>query len=212
LSARRDDGFTLLELILSLAMLAIMVVIVFGTFRVGVRAWEKGERDIEVRHRQRIVLEQMRRQLVSMSTRHLVNDGNEPFFPIGSPQRLQFISEVPLLPGNDFGLVYVEYRVEPDQDDGMVLKVFERNLVFLEASFLEQEPDEDAFVELLPGLTEAAFSYRSRPEEGQEGTWQEEWLPDDEMMFPRAVRFSYAAGDAYPAATVIAAIEWEEGR
>jgi len=210
--AARDGGFTLLELILALTVLAVLVAIVSGTFRVGVRAWEKGESDIEVRHRERTVLEQMRRQMASMSTRMLLNDGKEPFFPLGSPAKLRFVSEVPLLPGNAYGLVFVEYRIEAGQDDRAALKIFERNLVFLDESFLEREPDEDDFVELLPGLQEAVFSYRSRPEEGQEGRWEEEWKPEDEKKFPRAVRLSVTPGGNAPPAAVIAGIEWEEGR
>jgi len=45
------DGFTLLELLISMTILAMIVVIIFGAFRVGIRAWEKGEKDLGVRQR-----------------------------------------------------------------------------------------------------------------------------------------------------------------
>ena len=208
---RRAGGFTLLELMLALSVLAVMVVIVSGTFRVGVRAWEKGESDIETRHRERIVLEQVRRQMASTSTRPLLNNGQDPFFPLGTEKRLQFISEVPVLPGDAFGLVFVEYRVERGPEDLAVLKIFERNLVFLEESFLDHEPDEDQFLELLPGLKDASFAYRSRPEEGQEGVWQEEWQPESEKKFPRGIKLSVTPAGPAPAVSIIAGIEWQEG-
>ena len=204
-----NKGFTLLELMLSLTMLAIMVVIVFGTFRVGVRAWEKGERDVEDRHRQRIVLEQMRRQLTSMSTRELVEDGKQPFYPIGSAARLQFISELPMLHENGFGLVYVEYRIEPGEDETVNLMLFERNLVLLEASFFEGEPDPEQFVELIPGLQAFSFEFMSRGQENDSGEWREEWNPADEQAFPRAVRLSMTDRSETQPITVIAAVEWE---
>ena len=216
MGAGREKGFTLLELLLSLTMMAVMVVIVFGTFRVGVRAWEKGERDIEVRHTQRTVLEQVRRQLASMSTRMLVNDGREPFFPVGSENKLRFISEVPLIHDNSFGLVYVEYRVEDGEDDTRVLKVFERNLVLLDASFFESEqdpePDPEAFVAMIADIEGALLAYHNRPEEGETGEWLEAWQPEDEKTFPRAVRLTLVPGGTEPAMAVIAPIQWEEGR
>ena len=58
-------GFTLLELLISLTIVALIVVIIFGALRIGIRAWEKGEKDVDVRQRQRIVLDLIKRQLAS---------------------------------------------------------------------------------------------------------------------------------------------------
>ena len=38
-------GFTLLELMLSLAIMGLVLLIIFGALRVGTRAWEKGEKE-----------------------------------------------------------------------------------------------------------------------------------------------------------------------
>ena len=40
-------GFTLLELVLALSIVAAMLAIVFGGLRVGVRAWQRGEERTE---------------------------------------------------------------------------------------------------------------------------------------------------------------------
>ena len=60
-----NKGFTLLELLISLTILGVIVVIIFGAFRIGIRAWEKGEKDVESRQRQRIVLDLSKQQLAS---------------------------------------------------------------------------------------------------------------------------------------------------
>ena len=39
-------GFTLLELVLAIAILAMVVGVIFGAFRAGISAWQGGERDI----------------------------------------------------------------------------------------------------------------------------------------------------------------------
>ena len=207
MSVSRNRGFTLLELMLALTMLAVVVTIVFGTFRVGVRAWEKGESDVELRHKQRTVLEQMRRQLASMSTRLLLEDGQKPFSPRGEDSRLRFVSELPLLHENGYGLVYVEYRVDRGEGDGVILSLFERNLVFLEEDFFEDEPDADQFIQLLTGISSFSFEYMNRSAEGEKGEWQEEWNPEDEPFFPLAVKISLTVADDTPPIAVIAAVE-----
>ncbi|HEX7533874.1 MAG TPA: prepilin-type N-terminal cleavage/methylation domain-containing protein [Syntrophales bacterium] len=38
-----NRGFTLLELLIALTITAMIVAIIFGALRIGIRAWEKGE-------------------------------------------------------------------------------------------------------------------------------------------------------------------------
>jgi len=49
---RGNRGFTLLELLISLTILSLVTVLIFGAFRMGIRAWEKGERNIDGRQRE----------------------------------------------------------------------------------------------------------------------------------------------------------------
>ena len=50
-------GFTLLELILSIAILSAVLVTIYATLSTGSRAWDKGERDIEKVQRMRVVMD-----------------------------------------------------------------------------------------------------------------------------------------------------------
>ena len=60
-----SKGFTLLELLISLTIIGLILVIIFGALRIGVRAWEKGERDVESHQRRRVVLGLVKRQFAS---------------------------------------------------------------------------------------------------------------------------------------------------
>ena len=60
-----SSGFTLLELILSLTILSVVLLLIFGALRVGTRAWEKGEKDVEIQQRRRAVLDLIQKQIAS---------------------------------------------------------------------------------------------------------------------------------------------------
>ena len=69
-----SPGFTLLELLISLTIIGLILVIVFGALRIGARAWEKGERDVETHQIQRIVLDNMKRQIASTCLREIMSE------------------------------------------------------------------------------------------------------------------------------------------
>lgn len=69
-----------MELLISLTIISVIVVIISGALRIGVRAWEKGEQDIETRQRYRIVLDLMKRQLTSICLRKMTDKSRQSFF------------------------------------------------------------------------------------------------------------------------------------
>jgi len=75
-----SSGFTLLELLISLSIVGLILLIVFGALRIGSRAWEKGERDVEAHQRQRIVLGLIKQQLASASLLEIKDRGPEAVF------------------------------------------------------------------------------------------------------------------------------------
>ncbi len=187
-------GFTLLELLISLTIVALIVVVIFGAFRIGIRAWEKGEEDIEVQQRRRIVLDLVKRQLASICL--IPREGKLPLFLKGDDKSLEFISCLPAMPdnvlsGNKSGIVYVKYVVIPDEDEDEAenesLWFFEKNILLLEKDADFDDLDEEAFHELIPEALNLSFEYlKGRDEEG-EYAWQQTWEPKEDGQIPLAV-------------------------
>ncbi len=204
IAAGNSEGFTLLEVIISLTITAVMLVIIFGAMRVGVRAWEKGEEDLDERLRNRVVLDMMKRQLASVAFREQKEgEKNRFLFVKGDKTSLRFISNVALLPSNEFGAVFVRYNVEDDVDsDGKRLDMLEKNLVFIDP---EDDPDKfgrDDTLPILSGISDVSFNYLKRGEEGDE-EWQDSWDPDTEKGFPAAFKVEITAKeDQTPLVTI----------
>lgn len=186
-----DRGFTLLELLLSMAISAIIIVMVFGTFRVGIRAWERGERDTEKQQRLRTVTELLRKQLRSITL---------PAVPIikkedllidfeGIEQRMTFVSRLSLDPANQHHRVYTRYEVE-STDMGDRLYLWEQPLLTANEpiDILSVDPDERH--QLLSGMQSITFQYLKRKDkDAQEGhQWEAEWESAADDRFPPAVK------------------------
>ncbi|PIY26266.1 MAG: hypothetical protein COZ11_03055, partial [Deltaproteobacteria bacterium CG_4_10_14_3_um_filter_51_14] len=152
----KPAGFTLLEVIISLTITSVMLVIIFGAMRVGVRAWEKGEQDLDERMRNRVVLDMMKRQLASIAFREQKEEGKNRFLSVkGDKTSLRFISNVALLTSNEFGVVFVRYTVEDDaESNGKKIEIIEKNFVFIDP---EDDPDKfgmDDRLTILSGISD----------------------------------------------------------
>jgi len=203
-----NRGFTLLELLISLTILSLITLLVFGAFHIGIRAWAKGERNIDGQQRERIVLDLMKSQLASIPVDTV--KGDKALALKGDSKSLKFVSNVHLVPGNKFGMVYVKYRVEEAEDGGKFLSLSERNVVLM-GKDADMDNSDDLFIELLRGA-DVAFKYLKKKDMGEETQqWQDTWDPENDPGFPIAVRLTLTRGNDGPSICVIARIATDGG-
>ncbi len=201
--ARRNDGFTLLELLISLTILAVIIGLIAGAFRIGVRAWEKGERDIERRQQQRIVLDLMKRQLMSVSPGEFPLGDDEALRLKGDRKTLELVSERPLSSKNMYGKVFARYVAEEDEEDGEALLFYEKNIALLGKDFKPDRLDEEEYHELLSGVHRVRFEYL-KGDEDEDPEWSDEWDPEDDEGLPLAVKIDFHEEPDAPPIRVIA--------
>ncbi len=179
-------GFTLLELMLSLAIMGVVLLIIFGALRVGTRAWEKGEKDVAVHQRQRAVLGLLNQQIASACL-YEIKMGDDVFYFKGSEGTMEFVSRSPIVPGALTGVVFVKYMIQGGDGDGKKqLKLYEKDAGFLKED-LESQRDEDLFT-LISGIEDLQFEYLKGNDDGGETDWQTSWDPSEKAGFPLAVK------------------------
>ena len=205
-----NKGFTLLELLISLTILGVIVVIIFGAFRIGVRAWEKGEKDVESRQRQRIVLDLIKRQLASICLREVKDANQQALLLKGDNKSIEFVSYIPMVPGNQFGTVYVKYMVKPEDGGEREKLVFwEKNIVLLNKETDMNDLHEDDFFELFPRVQSIVFEYLKGRTDEETWQWQQTWDQTIDEGFPRAIRVILMEDIERAPIYVIARIELE---
>ena len=172
---------------LSLTILGVVLLIIFGALRVGTRAWEKGEKDVTVHQRQRAVLGLLSQQIASACI-YEIKMGDDAFYFKGSEGAMEFVSRSPIVPGALTGVVFVKYMIlEGDGEGRKQLKLYEKDAGFLKEEDVQSQRDEDLFT-LISGIQDLQFEYLKGGEDNSETDWQASWDPSEEKGLPLAVK------------------------
>jgi len=171
MSARRQHGFTLIEVVIATSLLALGLAIAFGTMRSASRATAKAEASAQREERLRASQHCLRTQLgaaLSIPFEFDQESGAATFFR-ASPGKLEFVGTMPgyLARGGPY-LQTLELQPGPE---GQQL-LFQHQLLTADGPVeAEREP-----VVLLDGIAEGSFEVRTIDEEGKPGRWQDEWM------------------------------------
>ncbi len=178
-------GFTLLEILIAVTLLALLVAMAYGTLRTAIRAMRSGEALIERTDRMRVAQEFMRRQLshaMPLPFERMEDTGENRIF-IADRDTLRFVAPMPghLARGGP----HVQWLTFTNGNDGMRLE-------FDHAQLNGYDPDNPKAsnkrepVVLLDGIESAHFEFRELDEQGELGEWESDW--EDPQRLPLMVR------------------------
>ncbi len=111
---RNNLGFTLLELMISIAIVGIMVSILVAVLRLGFRSVEAGEKKIESLERVRTSVNLIDAQIQSELPLKHEENGEKKYYFKGQPELLEFSTNHSIW-GGETGYVVVSYRVVEEE-------------------------------------------------------------------------------------------------
>jgi len=184
MTASRERGFTLIELVLALSIVAAMLAIVFGGLRVAIRAWQSGEQRTETLQHARS-LSALLSQSLGGTTAYLA--ASEPGAQAdvlfqGEPDKLSFVTVAPPFP-LPAPIAFTAVTLSVDEGERPGFAVREKAL-----------PNDDPFelgtpIAVDPSLTAVHFRYlRDIPD-----SWEEQWDGVQERSLPKAVEVTLTA-------------------
>ena len=182
--AFRRRGFTLLEMLIAVTLLALLVALAYGTLRTAVRAMRSGEALITRTDRLRTTQEFLRRQLshaMPLAFERLEDTGENRVFVAG-PDELRFVAP---MPGHlSRGGPHVQWLAL----DGDALLFDHAQLNGYDPADPKAGNKREPVV-LLEGNRDARFEFRELdPETGELGEWESDW--DDPQRLPLLVRLA----------------------
>jgi len=192
-----NAGFTLLELLVALALLGLLATMSLGGLRLGARTWETVTARSEETGRALMVRAFLSRELAQAMPLTLpAPGGSDRLAYDGETDSLTFVSPL----ASHFGLggaqrlrlAVLDGEGAPEDGKRLVLL---RRAFYPDDEFSADDGQRDEVHLLLDGIAEAAFSYRAA---GDESGWADTWREQEEL--PGLIRLDItfrdtAAGD-----------------
>jgi prepilin-type N-terminal cleavage/methylation domain-containing protein len=182
-----ERGFTLVELLIALAIVGALVAIAFGGLRVAVSSWRQGEDRAEAhQHVRSIALILARAVSAAYPYRASRSEGPDPVVLFaGTETRLEFVTQAPPFPGAiPIAFTAVVLSFDESGEPGLVVR---------QRALPNREPfSEAAIVYRDPSVTTLKLAYLD--ESGWKDTWDAGQIDAGETQAtPKAVRFTVAA-------------------
>jgi len=185
-------GFTLIEVTITLTILGLIILIIFGAFRMGVSAWERGDSLKEEYQRVRIASQVISHQLKSIVPYRVKTQKAEGDYVAfeGKSQSIRFITTVSAKTRRPEGFVYAIYEFKQEGNDEGHLILYERRA--LNKDLFEEQPKEEEAVSLCEGISKVTFEYyrEENVEKSRQGGWVDEWNAKEEKELPSAIRMT----------------------
>ncbi len=189
---RATNGFTLLEVLVSITIFSLMIVVLYAGYRLGIRSWESGERTHAAVSELRLAGSFIRKHTTQAFPLAISKSNAWRLWFDGEARGLVFVTTMPTYLGQG-GMYEMTLKVD-QQDDGASL-VVSRRLLHPDA-----EPGRpgvsDLARPLLENLESAQFAYFGATGEDGEESWHTSW--QGRQRLPRLVRLrinSKLAGD-----------------
>ncbi len=195
-----EQGFTLLEILVAVTLVAMMAVGLWAALRISVAAWKRGTESIDINQSYRSILDLVKKQMASIygliAPINLQSGGQ--IYPMfwGNDSSVQFISLDSLRFQDSPGLTMVSYDVERDKQG--IYSLVER-----EKQYLGMEPGRDSLfdekdlqpVVVFENLSSFTFEYFDPGSNERPSRWIREWDGRDTGRLPAAISMTMVARD-----------------
>lgn len=189
---RGANGFTLLEVVVALALLAGMLLLLFAGLRMGVRSWDAGVERGDKSDQMLLAYSFMRKELTAAFPWRLKDPLSVKLAFKGERQSLRFVSMRPAEIGGG-GLAFVSFDYDgPRAQEKAGRLVMRRTIAAADAKDLDALGEAEKFT-LMEGVTEAQFEFFGAENDTSTPTWSDHW--DFPQRLPSHVRLMMKIGE-----------------
>ena len=209
MNIRRDHGFTLLELIIAMMLLALMSSLLFGTLSLSANSWDRGEAKAVQVSDMRLTEEFLRQTLTAQHPLRFHKVADQPMYFKGDRDTLAFAGVLPGRAGG--GLYYFRLAVTPNGDTSRL--TLARVVPDTAATSAPGFDGADQSV-LADGIAEVRFGYFGRDPDSNDAnaaSWRDHW--EDPQILPLMIRVDVipAKGAAWPSLIIEPRVAPEAG-
>lgn len=202
----RPRGFTLMELLISLVLIALIASLLSGSLRLSTRSWDAGEQKAESAADMRLALHFLGAQLAQHQPSRLRRKPEQPLFFGGDRESLQFIGVLPARAGGGVFALRLSVRQDGEKRRLVIERVIPGGALSDDVTFADAEVSV-----LAEDVRELRLDYFGRDDDLGEPRWRESW--NDRQRLPSLLRVAVipARGEAWPALVVEPRLSIEAG-
>ena len=156
---RRNDGFTLLEVLVAVVIMAVIMTTAFGALRLGGRSWEAGVTRASDNERFRAVADLLRRQVHQVIPMSWPEGKEKRITFEGAPNQLRFVAPSPKQHRQAGLFEFGMFARQQGPDTDLMLSF----VPFNPDAETFQRPARDQQVLLVEGLQRVSFEYFGSP-------------------------------------------------
>jgi len=163
-------GFTLLELVISLSIMALIVVVIAGAMRLAHHSVESGEKRADYLERIRASMSLINAQVQSQVPLSFIDDGEKKFYFTGERDIMTLATNYSIW-GREKGYALVTYKVETDAGGKKFIAATEHTIGI----------DSPRDTTLMKGFDSIYFEYYYKGPTDEKGTWVDRWAEKDSI-------------------------------
>ncbi len=206
-------GFTLIEMLLTLSLLAAMMVLIYTSLNLGIRAWNTGDARVTESSHLRIVQGFLRRELSQVFPIRWRGIPDSKIAFEGAKDEIKFVTSLNLDAGlHDGGLQWARLAVGEDKESSGQALYLTREPFDIQAkdfSSLGNDKDKAKPVRLVGGLSGAEISYFGSDNDINDPAWTNEWTSP--LRLPRLIKIHFETSrEARPLPDLVIALQLGE--
>jgi general secretion pathway protein J len=194
MAAQRDvdseAGFTLVELLVALALFSLLAMLLFDNVRFGLQAWQHGSAHAENTEHSMISQDLLRRMIGNIYPMLVADGGIQPRIDFdGTKEAISFLGNAPISAGGG-GRFRLKVFVERQQSRTDLLMSARPELANPQDSSMTTR------TVLLSDLDRAEFSYFCDAAAERSAKWQDSWTRRSDIPSLVRIRVAFRSGDA----------------
>ncbi len=207
-SHQRGAGFTLVEILLALTLLAAMMVMVYTALSVGIRAWNAGDARVTESSHLRIVQGFLRRELSQVFPVRWRGTPDSKIAFEGGKSDIKFVTSLNLDAGlHTGGLQWAHLSMAEDtESQGRALFLAREPFDIQAKDFADL--DKAKPVRLVGGLEGIEISYFGSDNDVNDPAWTNEW--NSPLRMPRLIKIVFNTGKGRPMPDLVIALQLGE--
>jgi general secretion pathway protein J len=191
-------GFTLLELLISITLLGLILVLLFGGLRLGVRSWDAVQKQVDNLNSVRAIESFLRREMEAIYPYRWQTPPSTSLAFVGERGRVRFVAPMPSRIGVG-GLYAISLELERSGSGRRLLwKHLPISPQVRDFSALEQAPEMVLAGAELSAVDDIWLTYFGRESPSSEPRWVERWESNSALPLLVRIQVRFADGSEWP--------------